>query len=159
MNNIKDLRWIWLLVMAATVGFIWQQSTLAPVASAETSDAVRDVIVPAVGGPTSVLGSFVDRFIRKIAHFFEFAVLGLESEAYWTGRHTRLTVLLQLVAGLLVAACDEVLQLFTDRGAAFTDVLLDFSGFVFAALAARSILLLCRRFIKKRKADATGRRG
>ena len=156
MDNTKDLRWLWLLCMAATVGFIWQQSTLAPVASAETSNTVRDVVVPLVGGKESVVGGFVDRFIRKIAHFCEFAVLGAESEAYFTGRHTGKTVLLQLSVGLLVASLDETLQLFTGRGAAFLDVLIDFSGFLVAVLSLRILLLTGRCLIKKRKAVAAG---
>lgn len=146
----RDYRWLWLLLMAATVGFIWQQSTLAPADSSATSDAVGEVIVPIVGGPTSPLGAFFDRFLRKIAHFTEFAVLGAESECYLALRHTPQRTALQILFGGFVAAADEFLQLFTGRGAAFADVLLDVCGFVIALFFLRVCFFLvhlrhCRR--------------
>ena len=141
-KRYTEYRWIWLLVMAATVGFIWQQSTLPPADSAATSDAVGEVIVPIVGGPTSPLGSFVERFLRKIAHFVEFAALGIESEAYLAYRHTPPRTALQVGFGLLIAATDECLQLFTKRGAAITDVLLDTGGFLAGAIVFRLLLFL-----------------
>ena len=150
-RSASEYRFVWLLVMAATVGFIWQQSTLAPVDSAATSDAVGEVIVPIVGGPASPVGSFVDRFLRKIAHFVEFAVLGLESEAYLAYRHTPRMTALQFAFGLLVAGADELLQLFTDRGSALLDVGIDFAGFALAALALRLLLHGIKLFRNKRK--------
>ncbi len=152
MGKTQDLRFIWLLCAVATVGFIWQQSTVPTAVSAETSDAVSDIIVPIVGGPTSPVGSFVDRFMRKIAHFTEFAALGFFAEMFLRGRHTPARTLLLLAAGVAVGSCDEILQIFTGRGAAFTDVLIDASGYFFAVgvtwLAATLLLWL----YQKRKA-------
>ncbi len=150
-TRLSEYRFIWLLVMAATVGFIWQQSTLAPADPAATSDAVGEVIVPIVGGVESPVGSFVDRFLRKIAHFTEFAVLGLESEAYLAHRHTPVLTLLQFAFGLLIAGADELLQLFTGRGSAIADVGIDFAGFALAAVALRLLLYAVALFRKKRK--------
>ncbi len=154
MNRSQDLRFVWLLLAAATVGFIWQQSTLSPSASLETSDAVEEVIIPLVGGPTSFLGSLVDRFMRKIAHFIEFAILGLEGELFLFGRHTSVRTALQLLFGLSVGACDELLQLLTDRGASLTDVLIDFSGYLTAVGLTWLFTTLILRIYKKRKAGA-----
>ena len=151
---MKDLRWIWLLTAAATVGFICQQSTLPPAESAEVSASVRDVIVSWLGGADTRLGAFFDRFVRKIAHFVEFATLGAQIEAYLAGRQTRIAILCLAGFGLAVASLDETLQLFTGRGAALTDVLLDFSGYLFGALAIFAICLLWRAIMKKGKGDA-----
>ena len=155
MEKARELRFVWLLMAAATVGFIWQQSTLSPSASLEASDAVEEVIVPMVGGPTSILGAFLDRFMRKIAHFTEFALLGLECELYLFGRGTPLRTVLLFAFGLLIGACDEILQIFTGRGAAFTDVLIDFSGYLTAVGLTWLVAKLALGIYKKRKADAT----
>lgn len=153
-TRASEYRFVWLLVMAATVGFIWQQSTLAPAASSATSDAVGEVVVPIVGGPASPVGSFVDRFLRKIAHFVEFGVLGLESEAYLARRHTPALTVLQFAFGLFVAGADELLQRFTGRGSALADVGIDLAGFVLAALALRLLLYVIARLRKHRKDGA-----
>ena len=144
-------RWIFLLCAAAVTAFIWQQSTLPPVESAATSDAVRDVVVPAVGGPTTWLGGLLDKFLRKIAHFTEFGVLGLCVEGYLTRRHTLPADVCALAFGLSVASLDELLQLATGRGAAVTDVLLDFCGFLTATLLLRFIAFIVVWIKNKRK--------
>ena len=148
-------RWIFLLCAAAVTAFIWQQSTLAPVESAATSDAVRDVVVPAVGGPTTWLGGLLDRFLRKIAHFTEFGALGLCVEGYLTRRHTLRADACALAFGLSVASLDELLQLATGRGAAVTDVLLDFGGFIAFSLALRAFSFVVVWIKNKRKAGTT----
>ena len=150
-KKCAEYRWVWLLVAAATVGFIWQQSTLPPADSAEVSNAVGGVLATLLGGAESPLARFVSRFVRKIAHFTEFAILGLECEAYLLGRHLHGTTALELGFGLLVAAADESIQLFTERGAAFTDVLLDFSGFLAAVILLRLAFFLKTVVTNKRK--------
>ena len=148
-------RWIFLLCAAAVTAFIWQQSTLPPVESAATSDAVRDVVVPAVGGPTTWLGGFFDRFLRKIAHFTEFGALGLCVEGYLTRRHTLRADVYALAFGLSVASIDELLQLATGRGSAVTDVLLDFCGFIVFSLALRILSFAVIWIKNKRKVGTT----
>lgn len=144
-------RWIFLLCAAAVTAFIWQQSTLPPVESAATSDAVRDVVVPAVGGPTTWVGGFLDRFLRKIAHFTEFGILGLTVEAYLSYRHTVRADLLALAFGVAVASCDELLQLATGRGAAVLDVLIDVCGYLALSLLLRAVCATVRWIKNKRK--------
>ncbi len=132
----EDLRFVWLLGMAACVAFILQQSTLPPSESAAVSGSVADVLARLFGGEDTALGAFILRFVRKLAHFAEFFLLGVFSEGYFARRHTVENTALQLGGGLLVAATDECLQLLTDRGALFADVLLDFSGYLVGVLFA-----------------------
>lgn len=134
MEGNLGFRWIFLLFAVAVTAFIWQQSTVPAPQSAEISDAVRDVVVEAVGGEETAVGSFVDRFVRKIAHFVEFSLLGLCVEAYFLHRHAPKLLLCRLAIGGFVASFDEFLQIFTGRGASVKDVLLDLSGFAFASL-------------------------
>ena len=103
MEKQMNLRFVWLLLAACVTSFIWQQSTLPREESTETSEAVREVIVTIVGGEETALGSFFDRFVRKIAHVTEFAVLGLCIEAYLTRRHALVRDLIALAFGLVVS--------------------------------------------------------
>ena len=147
-------RFVFLLLAVAVTGFIWQQSTVPAPQSAEISDTVRDVVVDAVGGETTAVGSFVDRFVRKIAHFVEFSLLGACVEAYFLGHYALRALAPRYAIGAFVAATDETIQIFTGRGASVPDVLLDFSGF----LAASLLLMAAERFfvlIKKRKVGGT----
>ena len=75
--------------------------------------------------------------LRKLAHFSEFAVLGvLLSQCF------RVRVSRPLLAGLLCALCDETIQLFVPgRSGEIRDLWIDFAG---AALAV-GLTLLVRR--------------
>jgi VanZ family protein len=154
MENRNSLRFIWLLLAAGVTAFIWQQSTLPREQSAEASDAVREVVVAVVGGEETTLGDFLSRFIRKVAHVTEFAALGLCIGAYLASCRTPVRDLLGLAFGLAVASVDELIQVFTGRGPAVTDVLLDLVGFVSAALLLRLLLFAVRLVKEKRKATA-----
>ena len=154
MNRKYEWRWLFLLVIFSIVGFIWQQSTLSPVQSATQSDAVSEVVVPLLGGEESPLGGFVDRFIRKIAHFFEFFALALACEGYLFGRYTIKNTALQFAFGVAVAAVDEIIQLFTGRGASLFDVCLDVVGFAVGAVLFRALAAAFFWIQIKRKDDA-----
>lgn len=154
MEKREDLRWIWLLVMAATVGCIWQQSTLPPASSAALSSTVFAWIEPILGGEDSLLGAFFARFIRKIAHFTEYAILGAEGEGFLRGRRTLRLTLASLSFGALVGALDETIQIFTGRGPAFLDVLIDLAGYAFAILLVRTLSAAVALFKRYRKDKA-----
>jgi len=90
-------------------------------------------------------------FIRKLAHFTEFFVLGclLSSTFYLRraddGRHLRVYAIACLL-GLAAAACDELLQLTSPgRSCQITDVLLDFSGVLCAVLITALIHYLLEK--------------
>lgn len=152
-KRYDDFRFVWLLAMAATVAFIFQQSTLPPSESAAVSGSVADFLVRLLGGEDTALGAFILRFVRKIAHFAEFFLLGALSEGYLARRHTVENTALQLLGGLLVATADEGLQLLTSRGAMVSDVLLDSLGYLTGVLFA-GILVFPILYSIKRKAGA-----
>lgn len=111
----------------------------------------------------SILGSIspslevTHRFVRKAAHFCEFAMfstLACFAIYFFFKDHARREYLCLLAIPLsaLVAACDETIQLFVDgRGASAIDVLIDSSGACAAALIFLGITLLIKLHIKKTK--------
>ena len=91
-----------------------------------------------------------DLWLRKLAHFTEFAALGAEL-LFLAAVRRRLG--LQAASNcaftaLLAALTDETIQLISGRNSQVLDVLLDFSGALTGILIA---WLICRR-IKKRRA-------
>ncbi len=124
-------------LLIVNLAVIWGNSLLPGEISGAISGFVRDLIallLPGDGVPGQGHG-----LLRKLAHFTEFASLGMIL--------TWITVLLEkpaalALAGGFAAACiDETIQMFVpDRGPAFTDVLIDTSG----VLAGLILLLLIR---------------
>ena len=135
---------------------------MTPEMSTEESSFVKE-IVEAVVQSVSHNEAFVipEVVIRKSAHFFEYAILGLE-----------LAILITINRGvpaddkkrgpiknifsfyptafifsLIVASIDETIQYFTGRYSSFWDVLLDMTGASFSIL----VFLLLRALILRRK--------
>ena len=119
--------------------------------SGEIADVVVDVIYPDFDQRPAVeqesIFQKVHKFIRKLAHFSEFALLGFLSTllvAHLAVRFSRLTAVLQWLVPaafcLAYAASDEIHQMFTERGPAVTDVLLDFAGAICGILIARAVV-------------------
>ena len=89
-------------------------------------------------------------FVRKAAHFTEFAALGIFSGgfAYNLGKlQNRRCLVLPLTLPLAVAICDELLQNFTGRSCEVADMALDYSG----ALFGLGIVVICV-FIQNKRA-------
>lgn len=85
---------------------------------------------------------FLNQFIRKGAHVFEFMILGISY--FVTAKYYRLSILKIMMFGLLTAGIDEFIQLFVPgRAASWADVFLyDFGGF---ALGLGLMLLMFNR--------------
>lgn len=108
------------------LGLIWGNSLM----NDTRSEAIS-------GGVLAFLGQFLPvlltaaghTFLRKAAHFSEFALLGL----LYCGRHRlvrRGTPLHLMGFGLAVACIDETIQIFTPgRASSLIDVWIDTSGF------------------------------
>lgn len=87
-------------------------------------------------------------FIRKLAHFTEYAVLGaLMTAAVYSfalKRGTTLAVVLPL--GAAVAVCDELIQLIpAGRSCEIRDMFIDFFGVVFAAMIFTAIISIIEK--------------
>ncbi len=148
-----------LLLLAATV-FVFSNSLKGPIESGKESGRVTEIVIDAI---ESVKGEVnedekedIHHFVRKFAHFAEFALLALFSMLLIISvKSPRFVHLLPyaLLYGILVAVFDEYIQSFTGRGSAVKDVLLDFSGFLFGCVFTCCLVYLVMR-IKNRSATA-----
>lgn len=133
----------------ATVAFIWGNSMLGSKASSNVSNSVLGALDPIIRRFGIV--SRNDLWLRKLAHFTEFAVLGAEL-LFLAAVRRRLGLQAasnSAFAALLVALTDETIQLISGRNSQVLDVLLDFSG----ALTGILIAWLICRLIKKHRAS------
>ena len=144
----KAVRIAWILVVLATLTFIFVQSTLSSEESQKESDKVSDIIEEIIP-PETDAGAFVQDNVRKIAHFVEFAVLGGEVALYMLVYHRKLkATLTALAGGLLMALFDETIQIFSKRGSSVSDVWLDFAGFMTASLICYTVYGVILLFLK-----------
>ncbi len=164
-----------IFIIIITVGFIFVQSMLTPEASQKESDSVGEVVedvIETVAPGNETLLDFVNKNIRKIAHFAEFGALGFEAAALvflWYCYRRRILEKIQISEnalpllfrcllsfnfGLLVAVFDETIQLIVGRGAEVRDVWIDMFGFSSLFVIGITIMILIRFFvnlIKKHK--------
>ena len=146
MTKKRPIGWL-IALIAVTTLLIWGQSLLNVENSQAESDAVRGFLSRLLG--SGFVGSFFYRYIRKVAHFTEYAVLGTE----WSGLRRRLPSRpwWPALTGPVTAMCDEALQAITDRAPRLTDVLLDSAGFVCGWLLLIAVAALCRYFAARQK--------
>lgn len=129
------------------MGFIFCMSSQAAEESQAMSDSLLQKIVGLLG--IEISGGF----LRKFAHFSEFAGLGfcLCNALYASFGH-RLTPVFALVGTVIYAISDEVHQIFSEgRACQITDVLIDSSG----ALSGIVIAFLVYKIIRRNKNGST----
>ena len=122
--NEKKKYWTIILIVGMTV-FIWSNSIVNRENSAQMSGGV-------VAWLESLLHTDISElFIRKAAHFCEYAALGfLYGIQFRHGRKNGQWLYNYTMAGLATAVADESIQILSGRGPMVVDVLLDFSGFI-----------------------------
>ena len=144
MKNERTKTAVWWAVIGLTVLFIWGQSLLGQELSRLQSDSVQGFLGSLLG--EWVYDTFLYQNIRKVAHFAEYALLGME----WMGY--RLTVRgarrparwLVCVFGPAVAVCDELWQFVSARAPRVTDVLLDCGGYASGVAVVFGLVWLWR---------------
>lgn len=140
MKQLTLPRAILLLLILATLCFIFLRSMKAPADSAAESDKVRDFLEDVLP-PDSETTDFVLTNVRKIAHFSEFGLLGILTVLFAaTYRPHAVFVGRWLVFGFFAAFFDETIQMFTSRGPAIADVWIDVGGYIFYSLLTLLIL-------------------
>ena len=135
------------VLLLANLCFIWGNSLVSRSDSHDLSVGVLGFL------PGFLRDLFPDQeqlvhIVRKAAHFTEFACLGglscgLLAATRAVKRHPFFHV---WAGGFFVAAIDETIQIFTNRGSQLQDVWLDFAGF-----SAGLVLVLAVRAIACRK--------
>lgn len=147
-------RWIAVVsvLLVLTLAFIWRNSMESiPESQAKSLDLVailKPILEPIIGE-----GKVTDHFVRKTAHFCEFALLGAELRLLFLllGFGTVQGHMNALFAALAAGVTDETIQYFYDRGSMVLDVVLDFCGAFFGALVLLLIALGVRHREKRRE--------
>lgn len=147
-----------IVLIACTLIFTFYQSSLSKEESSEASAGASSFLEPIIPSDTPV-GEFVHTNIREIAHFTEFAALGLFVSLYAVffmpaigaplGRKYPFAVY-SFFLSVLVALLDETVQIFTGRGPEIVDVWLDVAGFATTSLAVWLTYIIIY-FVKARR--------
>lgn len=143
-----DKKFVWrallILLIAATLFFIWSNSMANATVSTGRSDYVIEKVKPIVDPLNKINPNIFETIIRKTAHFSEFALLGGEIflflvtfSSFKKGRFSALPV--SLGCCFTTAVIDELIQLTSEgRACRFTDMLIDtagaFTGIIFICL-------------------------
>jgi VanZ family protein len=150
------LLFLWLLVIAVAAMIFWFSSQDG-MQSSQTSGGftafLLRLLYPGFDAmPVHEKAALFVRsqyFVRKAAHFTEFAMLGASARLLFHGLRLRRTGLWAWTAGTLYACTDELHQMFVSaRAAMIQDVALDSFG-VLAGAAAAWLFLLLRARIKR----------
>lgn len=157
MTKAKKVRVvIWSISILLTLGFIFINSCLSKSSSSSESEGLFAKLQPAFD---FIFGEGVvtHGFFRKLAHFGEFGLLGLEINLLYFELfgQNRKKIYQGLRLGLYVALIDETIQVFSERGPAIVDVWIDFAGFLTATVLFYMIIGMIRTLKKaKEKGEA-----
>ena len=142
----KTFAAILLLLLILNLCFIWGNSLLSKTNSHDLSVDVMGLIPAFIRNLVTDTEQLL-HFVRKMAHFTEFACLGgLSAGLLAVYRKVGLHPVVHLFAGgFLVAAIDDTIQIYSNRGSQLQDVWLDFAGFsagLLVVLGIRAIACL-----------------
>ena len=137
------------ILIALTLAFIWVNSLMPRAESQAVSQGLLERIVELFRTLGIHLSPKSDHFIRKLAHFVEFGILGAEFSLLLHLRNKQGSqgYVNCAFSGLSAAVIDESLQLISNRGSQVQDVLLDFCGYMVGLWLCAVIF---ERFIEKR---------
>lgn len=135
----------WVLVAAVMI-FIFLMSS----ANGETSSAMSNSLLMRIIELTGL--DISSHFIRKAAHFSEFAALSfLLSNAVFATFNTKKSTLIAFPLACLYAVTDELHQLFSDgRACSVKDMLIDSSGALLGAIIFSLIILIYIKNIERK---------
>ncbi len=147
MDRRKTGKRLLYVLCVLTLLFIWGNSLLDRDESQAVSMELLQQIVEAAEKLGLVIGGTDDHWLRKLAHFCEFGLLGTELSLLMLLDRAfgRQGIVNCLFAGLLTAVADETIQIFSNRGSQVQDVLLDFSGVITALVLVSAVHLALRR--------------
>ena len=148
-KKVLIIRVILTVLTVAAVAAIFYNSSQDAVESTERSSPLTDWINGILAG-FPIPFSVTENFIRKLAHFTEYSILGaLLSVTYYLYIHRIKTVLIStLISGAVIATIDEIIQLFpAGRSCQVSDILLDCCGVAFAT----AIVMLIIRTIENNR--------
>ena len=137
------------ILIALTLAFIWVNSLMPRAESQAVSQGLLERIVELFRALGIHISPKSDHFLRKLAHFVEYGILGAEFSLllHLRDKQGPQGFVNCAFAGLSAAVMDESLQLISNRGSQVQDVLLDFCGYMVGLWLCAVIY---ERFIRKR---------
>lgn len=129
-----------LFIVIITICWIIGNSLMSSETSNGFSSTISDAILSFFDPNGHIDSHIFHVFIRKAAHFTEYAVLGIFlCILILRKRNTNdlQTIIVSLIIALFIAAIDEFVQNFTGRSSMVKDVIIDLCG------ATTGILLTC----------------
>ena len=146
---------ILIVILCATIGFIWIHSMMPQSVSSDESNAVMDFIKPFLEIFVGK-GNVTQHLVRKLAHFTEYTALGVELGLLFSRIKKRFVwknYPLILVHAVCVAFIDETIQIFSGRGPAVSDMWIDVSGAALGSAAVLLIVMIIRRTEKNKREE------
>lgn len=143
---------ILLILVILWHSLIFFQSSLSGDTSSLQSGFIVDVIYPFLNGLGLNLSiTEVSFYIRKLAHFTEYFILGLILYAFYRNHiKSHRLELIVILHGIIVACLDETLQTFIiNRSGEVRDVLIDTLGVISAILLITTGRIIYERQTKK----------
>ena len=128
-------------LVVLVIAFIWSNSLKTGEESGAQSGAVTQFLLSILDPKGRIPEESFHHFVRKAAHFLEFALLGAVTSFLFGAirqQTGRVFYSMPVLLVLLVAVLDEYIQFFSGRGSAVTDAVLDFCG----GLTGLGLLLL-----------------
>ena len=153
-KKVVIARVIMTVLTIAAVAAIFCNSSQNAVESTERSSPLTDWINGILAG-FPIPFSVTENFIRKLAHFTEYAILGtmLSLTYYLYLLKIKKALIATLITGAVIATIDEIIQLFpAGRSCQISDMLLDFCGVTFATVI---VMLIIRAIENKRRKKTT----
>lgn len=153
----RAIRYSALIFLVLWLGVIFYFSSQPADVSQETSDGVLEKLITVIYPDYNGLDEFAKQDIvitmvipiRKLAHIFEFFILGGVSYLFlstFKGALKNHRGIFSFLFGLICAVCDEFHQIFVPgRACQFTDVLVDSFGAFIAIMICVLIVRIRRR--------------
>lgn len=141
-----------LVFIVATLVIIWTNSMEPPAESSKKSQWVMALVKPFLELFVGK-GNVTEFLVRKLAHFCEFGLLGCELSLMLIVRKCqRLQWYVNAVMfAFVVAALDETIQIFADRGSSLADVWLDAAGAVTGIAGVWVLYTIGYRYLCRRR--------
>ena len=160
-SSSKALIILLAVLVVATIAFIFAHSLQASAGSWADSNAAAVLFEPVLRGLYDSVGGFLTKlsgypkltyeaFVRKCAHFTEYAVLGVGCTAVVVCLSRKVIspyLWADLFALLAIAVFDEYIQAFFGRTSRAADVVIDFSG---ALVGVVGTLIVAAIVLKRR---------
>lgn len=135
------LKIIFPVLTVIMVAFIWIHSMMPADMSSKESGFITEIVRYLFNVPDPDVN--VEHYVRKLAHFSEYLVLGLlvaADTALYAGRSVSPY---SIIAGIFTPFIDETIQLFSiNRSGEVADMWIDFSGYMTGFICCAIIIKL-----------------